>query len=125
MPSLPRGTVGRTGKSSTEGFMVGPDGKLAPLKDMAEMFYRQENSQELPVERAIFLLGRRHLLGKEGKGFGTIRALGKNSPNSHSRGVRSKGEGLRGVGVMKTNRCCQRGLGFGEGVQLLARPHQQ
>jgi hypothetical protein len=98
---LPRGTfVSFLLKGVGERFVVCENCKMTGLQHVAEMSYSFVNCQELPVVRAVLLLGRGQFSGEEAQGLpGIIDTLLEDSPQSGGGSIRDECEGGGCVGV--------------------------
>ena len=98
--------------------MVSPYCELAALQSVVEVFDGQINSKKLAVEGTIFHLCRRKFLREERKRR-TVH-VGKDSANSHERGICRQGQPGVWVRVSQGNGVDQGVLGGSESIILAA-----
>ena len=103
--------------------MVGVNGETPALKVGAKVLDGQEEGQQLPVERTVFSLRLRQLLGEKRDGV-LSSALAEHSTDRHVRGIRREGEGGRRVGVNQHCRPRKTGLGLSKSSILSRVPLQ-
>lgn len=62
---MSRGLLRRTAEGASEGFVVCPNGKRAPLEDVPEVLHGEEDTQQLPVKGGVLGLSGGEFLRKE------------------------------------------------------------